>query len=49
MTRMDTEKKKEKEYPELNPDGTKMTDEDKAEKKGREEPKPWTPPRRDED
>lgn len=49
MTRMDTEKKKEKEYPELNPDGTKMTDEDKAATKGKEEPKPWTPPRRDED
>lgn len=40
---------RKKEYPELNPDGTTMTDEDKAEKKG-EEPKPWAPPpRRHED
>lgn len=44
---MDKEKKKE--YPELNPDGTKMTEEDKAENKGNEEPKPWAPPPRSED
>jgi hypothetical protein len=47
---MDTEKARRREFPELNPDGTKMTDEDKAATKGREEPKPWVPPpRRHED
>jgi hypothetical protein len=46
---MDREKDRRREFPELNPDGTKMTEEDRAQKKG-EEPKPWAPPPgRDED
>jgi len=43
---MDTEKERKKEFPELNPDGTKMTEEDKNENKRKEEPKPWAPPER---
>ena len=43
------EKERKKEFPELNPDGTTMTGEDRAQKQG-EEPKPWVPPHdRDED
>ncbi len=38
---------KMRELPELNPDGTRMTEEDRTETKDREEPKPWAPPRRD--
>lgn len=39
---------KKKKVPELNPDGTLMTEEDRTETKGRAEPKPWAPaPRRD--
>ena len=44
--RMDREKERKREFPELNPDGTRMTDEDRATTKGREEPKPWAPPPR---
>lgn len=44
------EKERKREFPELNPDGTTMTGEDRAETKGRHEPKPWAPPpRRHED
>jgi hypothetical protein len=47
---MDEEKARRREFPELNPDATKMTEEDKAENKERPEPKPWAPPpRRHED
>lgn len=43
------EKERKKEFPELNPDGTTMTGEDRAQKRN-EEPKPWAPPPgRDED
>ncbi len=43
---MDTEKDRKPEFPELNPDGTTMTEEDRAATKGRKEPKPWAPPER---
>lgn len=43
---MDESEKRKPEFPELNPDGTVMTDEDRAATKGRREPKPWAPPPR---
>lgn len=39
------ERERKREFPELNPDGTTMTREDRAQKKG-EEPKPWARPHR---
>lgn len=38
------EKERKREFPELNPDGTTMTDKDRAASKNRDEPKPWAPP-----
>ncbi len=43
---MDTEKERRTHTPELNPDGTTMTEEDRAKNKGTQEPKPWAPPPR---
>ncbi len=40
------ERERKREFPELNPDGTAMTREDRAESTGRAEPKPWAPPHR---